>query len=160
MTGKRKPPLTPPRHSDPPTGGEESQPRSFCLCPQNDGERAVILREVLFSLPLLVILTRQPAEKNLFHPPVILRVLPKNPVLFTFFGILQLLLLFNFIIYWSKLNLMPNFINFFLDLIFPPACLVCQKQGAFICSDCQKDLLPLERQICPYCAKPLSLIHI
>ncbi len=44
--------------------------------------------------------------------------------------------------------------HFFLDFLFSPTCLLCQKQGAFICSTCQKDLAPLKRQICPYCAKP------
>ena len=44
--------------------------------------------------------------------------------------------------------------RFFLDLLFPPNCLICQKTGRFICSSCQKKMSYLNRQVCPYCAKP------
>ena len=44
--------------------------------------------------------------------------------------------------------------RFFLDLLFPPNCLICQKTGHFICSSCQEEMSCLNRQICPYCAKP------
>ncbi len=44
--------------------------------------------------------------------------------------------------------------HFFLDLLFPPHCLLCQKQGSFICPSCQRQMSYLDRQVCPYCLKP------
>jgi len=49
---------------------------------------------------------------------------------------------------------MVNLSHVFLDWLFPPHCLLCQEQGSFICSSCQKQMSYLDRQICPYCLKP------
>lgn len=49
---------------------------------------------------------------------------------------------------------MSILVDFFLDFLFPPSCLLCQKQGSFICPSCQEKMPFLNRQICPYCARP------
>jgi len=49
---------------------------------------------------------------------------------------------------------MPDLAKIFLDFLFPPSCLLCRKQGDFICPACKKSLGFLTRQVCPYCAKP------
>lgn len=49
---------------------------------------------------------------------------------------------------------MVNVSHFFLDLLFPPACLLCGGPGSFLCSSCREELVYLSRQICPYCGKP------
>jgi len=38
-----------------------------------------------------------------------------------------------------------------LDFLFPPHCLSCQVAGSYFCSDCQKNLVRVKRQICPQC---------
>lgn len=41
-----------------------------------------------------------------------------------------------------------------LDLIFPIYCLVCGKDGVFLCADCTPTLTRLEKQKCIKCAEP------
>jgi ComF family protein len=44
------------------------------------------------------------------------------------------------------------------DLIFPPVCLVCEKDtdGAPVCDDCLALIQPIERGFCQLCGKPLE----
>lgn len=44
--------------------------------------------------------------------------------------------------------------KFFLDTFFPISCLVCGREGKFICEDCQAGLTPAQSQYCLVCAKP------
>lgn len=41
-----------------------------------------------------------------------------------------------------------------LDLVFPISCLVCGRDGEFLCSDCLAKLPRLEKQKCIVCTKP------
>lgn len=41
-----------------------------------------------------------------------------------------------------------------LDLVFPISCLVCGKDGVYLCDECLKNLPRLEKQICISCHKP------
>jgi len=43
--------------------------------------------------------------------------------------------------------------EFFLDLLFPKACLNCGEPGEYLCQDCQALVEVLERQFCPVCSK-------
>jgi len=43
--------------------------------------------------------------------------------------------------------------KFILDLLFPPKCAGCQKEGEYICEDC-KLFLGEASLICPYCRQP------
>jgi ComF family protein len=43
--------------------------------------------------------------------------------------------------------------RFLLDLLFPPKCAGCQKEGEYICEDC-KLFLGEASLICPYCRQP------
>jgi ComF family protein len=43
-----------------------------------------------------------------------------------------------------------------LDLLFPPKCLGCGKEGKLICRACQKHLTPIVNPICPLCGRPQS----
>lgn len=38
----------------------------------------------------------------------------------------------------------------FLHFLFPPTCLSCQKEGAYLCATCKKELKP-HPELCPYC---------
>lgn len=44
--------------------------------------------------------------------------------------------------------------TFVLDTIFPIRCLVCEKEGSFICTDCLALLARLDYQHCIICQKP------
>ncbi len=41
-----------------------------------------------------------------------------------------------------------------LDLVFPVSCLVCSKEGSYLCLACAAKLPPLEHQQCLACQKP------
>jgi ComF family protein len=41
-----------------------------------------------------------------------------------------------------------------LDLLFPPKCLGCGKEGNLICHACQHQLTPIVDPICPRCGRP------
>jgi ComF family protein len=47
----------------------------------------------------------------------------------------------------SKIN------TFFLDALFPVACLCCQKKNVWLCEECLGKLPLLSFQLCPYCEK-------
>jgi len=42
----------------------------------------------------------------------------------------------------------------FLDSFFPAYCLGCRKEGNFLCNECEKKLLRLKDQVCPWCYEP------
>ena len=44
--------------------------------------------------------------------------------------------------------------KFILDTLFPITCLACEREGLFICPDCQSLLTKLEHQRCIACQKP------
>jgi len=44
-------------------------------------------------------------------------------------------------------------LDFLIDFIFPKFCVVCGKEGAFLCLKCKKKL-PSALQICPMCTRP------
>lgn len=45
-----------------------------------------------------------------------------------------------------------------LDIIFPKFCLNCQKEGEFLCEDCQSLIEISEYQFCPFCKYPNRVI--
>lgn len=54
-----------------------------------------------------------------------------------------------------------DFKTFVLDTLFPISCVVCKKEGSFICADCKMNLKTLEHQRCIVCQKqtPFGLTH-
>ena len=46
--------------------------------------------------------------------------------------------------------------NAALDLLFPPKCAGCGREGAYLCDTCQPTLTRLERPYCDLCAGPSS----
>jgi ComF family protein len=46
--------------------------------------------------------------------------------------------------------------SIFLDLIFPKACLACQKEGFLVCPDCFKKIAIIKKQTCPVCGQKES----
>lgn len=43
-----------------------------------------------------------------------------------------------------------------LDFLFPPYCIGCGKEGAFICQSCRRSLPRITPPICPRCGRPQS----
>ncbi len=41
-----------------------------------------------------------------------------------------------------------------LDLVLPEYCVVCKREGNYLCADCESDLPPLRRPYCFLCASP------
>ena len=41
-----------------------------------------------------------------------------------------------------------------LDLVLPEYCVVCRREGSYLCTDCESALLPLQRPYCLLCASP------
>ena len=44
----------------------------------------------------------------------------------------------------------------FLDLVFPLSCIVCQREGHYVCDGCEAKLPKLEAPYCTSCARPGS----
>jgi competence protein ComFC len=44
--------------------------------------------------------------------------------------------------------------NFILDTLFPINCVICKKDGAFVCADCRSQFTKVDGQICLVCQKP------
>ncbi|MBI4298559.1 MAG: ComF family protein [Chloroflexi bacterium] len=42
-----------------------------------------------------------------------------------------------------------------MDILFPPKCVGCSKEGDFLCSVCERSLARLEDPYCPTCAQPM-----
>ncbi len=53
---------------------------------------------------------------------------------------------------------MPRFLRVFADFLFPPVCIVCDKDtdGSVICSDCLSKIKPIEQRFCQRCGAPLE----
>lgn len=43
--------------------------------------------------------------------------------------------------------------EYILDLIFPKFCVGCQKEGAWVCSECAQKVLIVGTQVCPVCGR-------
>ncbi|OGO02075.1 MAG: hypothetical protein A2Y90_00700 [Chloroflexi bacterium RBG_13_52_12] len=43
-----------------------------------------------------------------------------------------------------------------LDLLFPPWCIGCGREGGYICDSCYRQLPSISPPICPRCGRPLS----
>ena len=54
--------------------------------------------------------------------------------------------------WWARVG---EFKGKFIDLVFPPRCVGCGKDGAFICSPCCGTIARLTPPLCPMCSKPL-----
>ena len=44
----------------------------------------------------------------------------------------------------------------FLDLVYPPHCVVCGSQGEWLCGSCVDSIVFLEPPICQHCGRPMS----
>lgn len=44
--------------------------------------------------------------------------------------------------------------GYIADLVFPISCLICWKEGCFLCDNCQPKLSRMEKQLCLSCQKP------
>lgn len=44
-------------------------------------------------------------------------------------------------------------LDFLVDFVFPKFCVVCDKEGSFLCRKCKKNL-PSALQVCPMCTRP------
>jgi len=50
-------------------------------------------------------------------------------------------------------NLLVNFANFLLNILFPKFCLGCKKEGSYLCQDCLATIEIMEYLFCPGCQK-------
>lgn len=50
-----------------------------------------------------------------------------------------------------------NVEDFFLDLIFPKNCLLCQKTDFLVCPECLKKIEILPYQVCPQCERAITI---
>lgn len=48
---------------------------------------------------------------------------------------------------------MSVILDWLIDFVFPKFCVVCDKEGDFLCRKCKKKL-PLALQVCPMCTRP------
>jgi predicted amidophosphoribosyltransferase len=46
--------------------------------------------------------------------------------------------------------------NAALDLLFPPKCAACDREGTYLCDTCEPTLTPLEPPCCDRCAAPAT----
>ena len=54
---------------------------------------------------------------------------------------------------WSRIDM--DWLNAFIDMIFPPACLMCGRSGTEqLCKGCLSQILPIKGPICKICGKP------
>lgn len=57
----------------------------------------------------------------------------------------------------KNLNLkIKNFGDFILDLLFPINCVGCGKEGEWICSECQNEIIQIKEPTCPNCNRLTS----
>ena len=54
------------------------------------------------------------------------------------------------------MTILRKLTNAALDLLFPPKCAGCGREGAYLCDTCQPTLTRLERPYCDICAAPGS----
>lgn len=50
-------------------------------------------------------------------------------------------------------DLVSVFLDFLVDFFWPKFCVVCDKEGSFLCQKCKKNL-PSALQVCPMCTRP------
>src|SRR5260370_1183098 len=43
-----------------------------------------------------------------------------------------------------------------LDILFPPQCVVCKRDGQILCTSCLTTIQPLTTPFCNYCQTPLT----
>ncbi len=48
---------------------------------------------------------------------------------------------------------MKQILRTLLNLLFPPICVRCKREGDFLCAGCAKNIVLLDRQVCPVCRK-------
>ena len=53
-------------------------------------------------------------------------------------------------------NYLSRLVGNALDLLFPPSCAVCGREGYFLCGECENSLPRLQRPYCSRCAAPGS----
>ncbi len=54
------------------------------------------------------------------------------------------------------LNHLAYFRRMALDLLMPPRCLGCGREGLYICSDCSNRLATIKPPVCPRCVLPIG----
>lgn len=47
-----------------------------------------------------------------------------------------------------------------LNLLYPPHCVVCERPGAWLCSDCLALRTPLPAPLCPHCGRPMPTARL
>lgn len=52
------------------------------------------------------------------------------------------------------MQLLSRIVEPLLDLVFPPSCVACNREGAFVCTDCEANLPRLEPPYCRKCSDP------
>lgn len=52
------------------------------------------------------------------------------------------------------MRLLKGMLGLALDLVLPEYCVVCKREGSYLCSECEDDLPRLERPYCFVCASP------
>jgi len=52
------------------------------------------------------------------------------------------------------MKLLSSFKNFLKDLLFPPFCIGCHREGTYLCEDCFSLIEIIENQYCPFCYPP------
>lgn len=46
--------------------------------------------------------------------------------------------------------------NALLDLLFPPRCVVCRREGMWLCAACRAGIEPIAPPLCPRCGRPVT----
>jgi competence protein ComFC len=59
---------------------------------------------------------------------------------------------YNVFMRWPKFSI--NIKDFILDILFPPFCLNCQKEGSYLCPDCRSLVDIINVGYCPFCRPP------
>lgn len=54
------------------------------------------------------------------------------------------------------MDLLPKINNLILDTLFPKRCLLCEKEGVWLCEICQGKIDLIDFQVCPVCEKYIS----
>jgi len=44
-----------------------------------------------------------------------------------------------------------------LDIVFPPRCVNCRREGHYLCSDCRTAIVPVTLPMCDLCGRPVSV---
>lgn len=50
-----------------------------------------------------------------------------------------------------------HLVNFWLDVVFPPACANCGRAGWLLCPGCAGQMAPMPREICSHCGRHLEM---